>query len=393
MVVEVSLDQVRRHRVVTHRLDHRAPLDALGSVAGLVGLADSPPGAALTAAAARVEGIDPGTLTRAVADRELVATWSLRGAPYVFPGSDLDTFTLGVLPPTEAGRQRLVQGIGRALEATGLGMDQATDLVEAAVRSVLTRTRLDITELGRRAAPLVVRHLSPGAAREWQAAGVHAPGQSWGEAIVHFCVRLLCLRQVVALAPRTGRAGQFVLVEEWLPGHRPRDPMTARAELTRHYLRAHGPASRAGLASWLGVLVGQVDDWWELLGPDLSPVRVSGLQRWFLTADLDRLLSAPPVTAVRLLPPSDPYLQGHDRDLLVHPRHHRQLWRAVGAPGAVLANGDLVGTWRARKAGTELELEVSGFGPLPAEVSEALAQEASRLARVRAARKAVLTVL
>lgn len=62
---------------------------------------------------------------------------------------------------------------------------------------------------------------------------------------------------------------------------------------------------------------------------------------------------AGPAAPVRLLPSGDPYwlLQGSDRALLVPNRdHQRKLWTPRVWPGALLINGEVVGTWRRSNA-------------------------------------------
>ena len=74
--------------------------------------------------------------------------------------------------------------------------------------------------------------------------------------------------------------------------------------------------------------------------------------RWLLAGDADRLRGDPP-TVTRLLGPFDLFLQARDRALLVDdPARAKDLWRTLGRPGGVLVDGEIVGTWRARKAGS-----------------------------------------
>ena len=68
---------------------------------------------------------------------------------------------------------------------------------------------------------------------------------------------------------------------------------------------------------------------------------------------------------VRLLPPSDPYLQGRDRELLVpDPAHRKQIWTSLGAPGVVVSGVDVVGVWRPTQKARRLDVAVTPFRPL-----------------------------
>lgn len=64
-------------------------------------------------------------------------------------------------------------------------------------------------------------------------------------------------------------------------------------------------------------------------------------------------------SGVRLLPPNDPLLRLVDRQLLAADADHRkELFRAVGGPGALLVDGAVTGTWRAKTTGSRLAVSV-----------------------------------
>jgi hypothetical protein len=71
---------------------------------------------------------------------------------------------------------------------------------------------------------------------------------------------------------------------------------------------------------------------------------------WILTRDEPTFRAAAgPTAPARLLPSGDAYflLQGYDRTLLVAEADRRRaLWTARVWPGAVLVEGEIVGTWR-----------------------------------------------
>ena len=76
---------------------------------------------------------------------------------------------------------------------------------------------------------------------------------------------------------------------------------------------------------------------------------------WILTGDEPMLRAAPgPVAPARFLPSGDAYflLHGDDRELLVpDPDRRGESWTPRVWPGALLVEGEIVGTWR-RTQGT-----------------------------------------
>ncbi|GAA0735556.1 winged helix DNA-binding domain-containing protein [Dactylosporangium roseum] len=58
---------------------------------------------------------------------------------------------------------------------------------------------------------------------------------------------------------------------------------------------------------------------------------------------------------------------------------------ATVRPGALLVDGDVAGTWRAKLSGTRLTLTVTPFEPLTARIRTAMTAEAETIAAARGA--------
>ncbi|WYB33452.1 crosslink repair DNA glycosylase YcaQ family protein [Streptomyces sp. SM1P] len=162
-------------------------------------------------------------------------------------------------------------------------------------------------------------------------------------------------------------------------------------DLIRAYLRFLGPATRAEVAAFLGTRPTAIRPVWP---EELVEVSVDGAAAWLPESEVEALRGAPRADAgtVRLLPPGDPFLQARDRSLLLPEKdRQKELWRATGGPGAVLAGSEIVGTWRARSAGRRAEVTVTGFDALSASV-RALETEAQTVAEVRQAKEALLRI-
>lgn len=384
MAEKVSRSEVVAFRLGAQSLLERAKVSELVDVTGRCGVQNSPPGSALLALHARVQDVTQQSLNAAVAEEKtLVQTWCMRGAPYFVPTVDASVFTTGVLPPTEDAMRHFIRGAGPDVDRLGMSLTEAVELTGAEIGNVLSGRKLAINELGAELAQRIAHGLPKKQRDLWNEEGPHAKGQPLGEAIVHFCIRILTLQRVVCFAPREGNKAPFVLMDEWL-GYPigDTDPTAERAELMRRYLHCYGPSTRAGFAAWLGVQVGDTDPWWRLIEDELTRVDYGGTA-WMLTDDLDTLRSAATPKGVRMLPPRDPYTQLRDRETIVKKTYHQDVWKAVGDPGTVLADGTVIGTWRPRKNGRNLAIAVKTFATLTSRRETAIRNEAEQIGPLR----------
>lgn len=386
MAEEVSRGEVIAFRLGAHHLTERLGENGLLDAAGRCGIQNSPPGSALLALHARVRNLTQEQVADAVAEeKSLLQTWSMRGAPFYFPAAVAPVFTTGVLPPTEEAMRHFVPGVEPALDTLGMSLVETVELTRAEIGAVLSGRRLAVNELGAEIAKRIARRLPKRQRDVWEEDGPYAPDQPLGEGVVHFCIRILTLQRVLCLAPRAGNKAPFVLVDEWLGHPIPDiDPAVARAELLRRYLRCYGPSRRGDFAAWAGIRASDTDPWWSLVEDELTPVEFRG-SSWILTQDLDALRSAPAPKGVRLLPPRDPYTQVRDRETIIDRKYHQQVWKTVGEPGTVLADGEITGIWRPRKNGRQLTITVKTFDSLPARDKTSLQDEAEQVAPLRGA--------
>ena len=153
------------------------------------------------------------------------------------------------------------------------------------------------------------------------------------------------------------------------------DLLAARAEVARRYLAGFGPASRADLADWSGLRVGDVAAALEAL----EPLRRLRDERGRELLDLPRAPLPPAGTPapVRFLPKWDNVLLGFADRTRVLPEEFRKTVIAKNGDVAqtFLVDGWVAGTWRDVKG----RVEVEPFAPLSRPVRREVADEARRL--------------
>jgi hypothetical protein len=368
-VVELSRRQVLAHRVAVHGLVNRVA--ALPSVALLdLGVQDTPPGSLRVALSARLaEPLipeDDGT-----ADGALTLVWSHRGAPHLHRTAQLPALAAGCWPRDDADAGARLGWQRARLAAAGVGARAAYREVAEAVRAVLDR-------------PLSKAALSSGVTARIRPELAPFCRPCGGSHVADQLLRLAGLPAGARLRP-SGSSGSPLVLEP-IPGWAgpPADEQAGTAALQEAYLRFFAPASDADVAGFLGTSAAAVR-------PDrpagLVRVRVDGGAGAVPIAQLDALRRAEHADVadvVRLLPPSDPLLQGRDREVLLPDAAQRKaLWRPLGSPGAVVSGVEVVATWRARQPGRRLDVLVDGFRPLSPPERAAVEREAQRLAAVR----------
>ena len=298
--LKLTRNEILAFRRNVGSLDERLPRGARSlRRAAWVGLQDSMPRAALLQIHARVEGTEPSSWEHPA----LVQVWGPRYSTYVVPARDFALFTRGRLP--DEGKTR----------------EKAEDYA-ARLHAFLDGRRMTDRELGR---------------------GLGVDNR----------LRYATLTGTVLIRWEGARAPLV-----WTVPTPEIEPRAARLELARRYLHVFGPTTPESFARWAGIGVEQGLAAFDALRRTLTAVRTPIGDAWMLTRDEAALRSPGPPAAARLLPSGDAYflLQGADRELLVpQPERRAQLWTSRVWPGAVLVEGEVVGTWR--RAGTTLTVQ------------------------------------
>jgi hypothetical protein len=241
----VGRAQVLAFRAAAQALDRRRPAEELPAVTGACGVQDTPPANADVSLAARLD-VDGRVVEEAIARRVLVLTWSVRGAPHVFPPEDFGVFTIGARP-----------GDG-TLEALWGQPEHSLVEVEKAMVAALgpeVRSKADVSAAVTASVP---PELTP-----WcDACKVHHPRES-----VFRAAPLLGRLVLTSTAPVL-----LARAETWLGADAGGDVDALRTELLRRYLHCYAPTTAGHFAEWAGIAKADARQRWAALGDALVPV-------------------------------------------------------------------------------------------------------------------------
>lgn len=331
-----------------------------------IGAQDTGPDGGLWALANR--GLDVSALS----GDDLVTVWTIRGAPHLYSRSDLPAVAAAVQPYSDADAGKRIYDASKPLKSAGIDNLEALNAVAETMRSVVTRPMVkgDVsTEMTARMSPPYLRFC-----RSCNATHMY-----------EMPFRLAALPAGLELRPGTSPP-----VLQPIPDFRRAERPSPRHDVVRAYLRLFGPATPKQVADYLDAPVREVKTRWP---EDTTGVSVDGESRWVLTSDAQRLRE-PATDVVRLLSPFDLFLQARDRPLLVPEADRaKALWPVLGRPGAVLANGDLVGLWRPRASGSRLSLRVTPWARWTSSLRRSVEAQAERLAAHRGVRLSSLDIL
>src|SRR5918996_5197230 len=327
-------------RLAAHNLSTRLGPRSLVKAASACGIQETPVGSAAVAFAARVDGVTPEALDRALRrDRTLVHLWSLRGAPHVVPVRDLGVFTAGAMPVDRASFDVFLGGWAKPIAEAGLDPFDLLDRMATAVRSLLDGKTLDVNEL-RDALLRRVRSLSR----------ITRPKEARHD-MPEPLYRALGLTGQVCIVAGRGTDSVMARTDRWLKT-KPRrvGQAEARAELVRRFPHCYGPGTARRFAEGTGLSPKDARAAFELIEDELGEVDLGAKQRGRLLASDTKALESPPSpSGARLLPMRDPYLHQRDRvTVLPDAAARKKVWQPVSGPGAVLVGGEIFGTWRSR---------------------------------------------
>jgi hypothetical protein len=353
-------EQVLAFRLASHHLDARLPAGSEREAAAVIGLQDFPPGLAASALSARVADSDID---------QLVIVYTFRGAAVAVPRDEVAVFTVGLAPPDDAAARTLVGTAVETLDPVGISATDALDRVSDAVADALSGGPLERDDFHQ-----ALRERLPDELLWWcrgcQSHHVHP--SLW---------RATGIRGVLAVAERRGRVTVF--------GAPPkaRGVKQAPAELARRFLHAYGPATHAELAAWAGIAPSHARTLLDAIAGEVEEVDFGGRAALILAADADALTSPPAASGVRLLPPFDPYLDQRDRATLwPDPAVRKRARTGIGAPGALLVDGEVAGLWRPEKKGKRLVVTVEPLTKAARRAAAAIEAEAQVLAPHRGAK-------
>jgi hypothetical protein len=338
-------------------------LDPIGgeSVAGVVrrlsAIRAQPDTAAELAVCARRTKSQPGEVARALAEGQIIKTYTFRGATHL-------------LTPEDGGMYLALRAASRMWELPSwqsfYGLTPSDwPLLREAVREALADGPITRDELGAAVtARPKFRHLG------------HAFTNK-----SHTLLKPLMWQGDMSFGPTREGHATFQRLDRnprWagLP-----DLEEAGMRAVKSYFRAYGPATPDHVQYWLGAGLSagrkRIQSWLAAFGARLAAVNVDGDSAYILREDLEELAATPASTAVRLLPGYDQWVLGPGTaDAHITPPARRQL--VSHQANIVIVGGVVSGTW----ALSNDQVVVAWFTEAGPPAHEALTEEIMRLATI-----------
>jgi hypothetical protein len=363
-VLEVDRKQVMAFRVAAQGL-HREVADASKLAVFDLGVQDNQRDSVALALAARLS--TTVTAESLVDDPRFVLAWTHRGAPHLHRRDELSAVVEALVPLDEPDAMARMGWQRKQVGVAGMPAVEALFTAARALRAAVPKP------MTKGAASTEVTRRIPDGLSYWcrGCQAVHILEQLMRLAAPHAGLRLVAGTAPATLAPIEGRGRLST-----------RPSPAAAAKVVEDYLAVHGPATQTDAAGFVGTTRTAVRAMWP---EDVTEVRVDGKTAFLRTADLAALENPPEPAPVRLLPPLDPFVQSRDRALLVPDKAlQKEVWKILGNPGVLLADGEIAGTWRTKSSGRKrLDFTISPFWTLPAPDRKSAETEAELVAVTR----------
>lgn len=304
---------------------------------------------ALWSVGLRSPGSTEAEIEAALARREIVRTWPMRGTLHLVAAADA-RWMLELLTP------RIIAA--SALRQKQLELDMK---VFARAEKIFTKALRGDTALSR---TVMMRLLEEG--------GISPAGQRG----YHILWRL-AQERVLCFGPREGKEQTFVLFDEWLPDAPAKSREDSLVELARRYFTSHGPATLADFAWWSGLKTTDARAGLSSIANELTSFSLDAQTYWSGPAVAIEKTGA----SVFLLPGFDEYLLGYtDRCAALASEYSPRI--VPGNNGMFLPTmvkgGSVVGVWKRTIKKQTVAISAETFAPLPATDRKRFAAQANR---------------
>ena len=249
--------QVLAFRALRHGAAGRRPRADLVEAVRTIGLRRTKQ-AALTLAA-RLRGVEPGTLTEALGSEEVVAFYGARGTIMVAPPADVPALAIGTAPTDEASLRAALPGAFlRHLDAASVSATDGLRSVMDAVHRVLADGPLPLGDTAQAVTRAVPTALAP-----------PCRGRCPDPHVEDSLFRLAGVNGVM----RFEGDGDVLVATDPPPEN---DRRELRSDLVRRYLSCYGPSGPEALAAWAGIGRPDARKSLDALGGEGVGVEVSG---------------------------------------------------------------------------------------------------------------------
>lgn len=291
---------------------------------------------AVWALGARLPNCGLDDVEKALRNREVLLTWTMRGTIHLVPSEDARWMT------------QLMAVRRKTIDA-----------------KLLADVGIDDTILAR--AKAVLRERLTGGRVESRAQLMAALGEASIDTSLNRGSLMLCVlgqQGLICFGPREGKTQTFVMLDDWVGRHRELARDEALAEIALRYTRGHGPVLVEDLARWTGLSLTDCRSALKLAGRDLRCDTEGGREYWSLS-DLPEP-ERPGSALVHLLPGFDEYFIGYrDRRDIIAPEQEKRVIPGLNGvfKPIVVVDGRIEGLWKRTLSARGVAVEVELFHP------------------------------
>ncbi|WP_052414655.1 winged helix DNA-binding domain-containing protein [Paenibacillus sp. FSL R5-0345] len=273
---------------------------------------------------------------RAIVERKIILTWTLRGTLHFVPAEDVK-WMLQLSAP------RLASQTKRRMVELGLD-DQTLEICREII--------VDALKGGKQMDRSVLLQLI-------EEEGIHT-GNQRGYHMLWNCA----YQGLICFGPMNGKQQTIVLLEEWVPDCRELSYEGALQELALRYFTARGLATVQDFAWWAGITLTDARRGLESVNNELQSEDINGGEYWMTS---HRPAPADEDSGVYLLPGFDEYILGYkDRSAVLEPETAPLI--VPGNNGVflpmIVVGGQVVGTWKRTIKKKGVEIVIHPFGEL-----------------------------